>query len=387
MRQNYKSPLPPNTHPTKLAQGPFLIRRDGAFISRDTATLEEGQFALDGYIARYGYYPKAFPDGVFTTPASETSSLSSPSPPPSAPPTPLSTTLSQAHSPRMQTPEERTNELHQLEVQAAQARIANEAEYQRARIAALALPYTAVPQARAEDTEGETASPEILKLASQMVGISHTHLISIHKNKFVAENLSKLRIGRVGEGSSEEDSSTQLVFEGGIMVSKKLRGTLKDFGHNIDIWSEGFHNYMIANCVLYSTTFPNLLHGMLRFYNKIASLAKVYTWSGAVLNLAIHYQNHIMESGKGLTFESWSNIPSDWVDTWCSSTTVRTSTGTLAKKSNARPSITPAQPGASALICNNFNVGRCSSSSKDCIRQHICLTCKGDHAVIACTSK
>jgi hypothetical protein len=211
--------------------------------------------------------------------------------------------LLQAPPATILTLEEHADKLYQLEVQAAQACIANKAEYQRARIAALALPYAAVPQARAEDTESKITSPEVLRLVLQIVGISHTYLISIHKNKFVAENLSKLRIGRAGEGQIEENTSTQLVFEGGIMLSKKLWGTLKDFGNNIDIWAEGFYNYIIANCVLYSTTFPNLLYSMLRFYNKIASLAKVYTWSRAVLNLAIHYQNHIIESSKGLTFE------------------------------------------------------------------------------------
>jgi hypothetical protein len=125
-----------------------------------------------------------------------------------------------------------------------------------------------VPESRVLKAFYTFAELEALKLALQMVGISHTYLISIYKNKFVAENLSKLRIGRAGEGQIEEDISTQLVFEGGIMVSKKLRGTLKDFGNNIDIWAEGFYNYMIANCVLYSTTFPNLLYSMLRFYNK-----------------------------------------------------------------------------------------------------------------------
>jgi hypothetical protein len=101
------------------------------------------------------------------------------------------------------------------------------------------------------------------------LGIALTHLVAIYKNKFLAENLSKLRRGR-----REEDTTGQITFLNGILITTRVKGSVKDFGSIINIWSEDFHNYMIANYSFYKVTFPELMYSMTCFYIKIANLTE-----------------------------------------------------------------------------------------------------------------
>jgi hypothetical protein len=101
--------------------------------------------------------------------------------------------------------------------------------------------------------------------------IAFTHLVAIYKNKFLAENLLKLRKGR-----RKKDITGQITFLNGILITTRVKGSIKDFGFTINIWSEGFHNYMIANHSLYKMTFLELMYSMICFYIKIASLAEIY---------------------------------------------------------------------------------------------------------------
>jgi hypothetical protein len=214
--------------------------------------------------------------------------------------------------------EERAEELHQLDVarlkrradqeEAQEARLNRKAEQEellfQAQLVALKTPIQQ-PVAQLEDAEDKTA-PEVKSLTVILPGIAPTHLVAIHKNKFLAEHLSKLQRGR-----RKEDKTGQITFKNGTLTTSRVKGSMKGFGNTINIWSEVFHNYMIANHSLYKVTFPELVYSMTCFYIKVASLAEIYLWSGAVLELAIAYMNDITTSERGLTVEAWRTIPQE----------------------------------------------------------------------------
>ena len=280
--------------------------------------------------------------------------------------------------------EERLEELHQLEVtrlkrkadqeDAQEARLNRKAEQEellfQAQLIALRAPAHQ-PAAQPQDVEGET-TPEVKSLTAVLPGIASTHLVAIHKNKFLAENLSKLRRGR-----REEDTTGQITFLNGTLTTTRVKGSIKDFGSTINIWSEGFHNYMIANHSLYKVTFPELMYGMTCFYIKVASLAEIYIWSGAVLELAIAYMNDITTNRRGLTAEAWSTIPQEWIDMYCGPMKILS-----RKPASTSSSLSPSK---TKTICNQFNTSQCGFGLS-CYRLHICTHCKGEHPLSKCST-
>lgn len=266
--------------------------------------------------------------------------------------------------------EERSEELHQLEVSRLKRKAEQEELLFQAQLAAMrAPPQQPIPQL--PDTEGETA-PEVKSLTAVLPGIAATHLIAIHKNKFLAENLSKLRRGR-----REDDATGQITFQNGILTTTRVKGSMKDFGSTINTWSEGFHNYMIANHALYKATFPELMYGMTCFYIKIASLAEIYIWCGGVLELAIAYMNDITTNGRGLTAEAWSTIPQEWIDIYCGPMK------TLSRKPASASAPPSSATSKTKAICSQFNTSQCGFEP-NCYRLHICSRCKGEHPLLKC---
>ena len=268
--------------------------------------------------------------------------------------------------------EERAEELHQLEV----ARLKRKAEQEellfQAQLVTLQAPALP-PAAQLQDAEGET-TPEVKSLTAVLPGIATSHLVAIYKNRFLAENLSKLRRGR-----REEDTTGQITFVNGTLTTTRMKGSMKDFGSTINIWSEGFHNYMIANHSLFKVTFPELIYGMICYYVKIASLAEIYIWSGGVLDLAIAYMNDITTNGRGLTTEAWSTIPQEWIDMYCGPMKI------LARKPaiTSLPSPALLSMAKTPTICKNFNTSQCGFGT-DCYRLHVCSHCKGEHPISKC---
>lgn len=268
--------------------------------------------------------------------------------------------------------EERSEELHQLEVTRLKRKTEQEEELFQAQLAAMrAPPQQPIPQL--QDAEGETA-PEVKSLMAVLPGIAATHLVAIHKNKFLAENLSKLRRGR-----REDDTTGQITFQNGILTTTRVKGSMKDFGSTINIWSEGFHNYMIANHSLYKTTFPELMYGMTCFYIRIASLAETYIWYGGVLELAITYMNDITTNGRGLTAEAWSTIPQEWIDIYCGPTK------TLSRKLASDSALSSSVTSKTKTICSQFNTSQCAFEP-NCYRLHVCSRCKGEHPLLKCST-
>jgi hypothetical protein len=147
----------------------------------------------------------------------------------------------------------------------------------------------------------------------------------------------------------------------------------------INIWSEGFHNYMIANYSLYKATCPELMYSMICFYVKIASLAETYIWYGGVLELAIAYMNDITTNGRGLTTEAWSTIPQEWIDIYCGPMK------TLYRKP-AAASIPSSSSGLKAkAFCSQFNTSQCGFEP-NCYRLPICSRCRGEHPLLKCST-
>jgi hypothetical protein len=70
----------------------------------------------------------------------------------------------------------------------------------KAQLSALKVPAQP-PAPQLEAAEGET-TPKVKSLTAVLPGIAATHLITIHKNRFLAENLSKLRRGRWEEDTT-----------------------------------------------------------------------------------------------------------------------------------------------------------------------------------------
>jgi hypothetical protein len=138
--------------------------------------------------------------------------------------------------------EERAEELHQLEVtrlkrkedqeEAQEARLNRKAEQKELLFQAQLIALRAPVQQQVtqlQNAESETTT-KIKFLAVVLPGIALTHLVAIHKNKFLAENLSKLRKKR-----RKKDTTGQITFLNGILITTKIKGSVKDFGSTINI--------------------------------------------------------------------------------------------------------------------------------------------------------
>jgi hypothetical protein len=231
----------------------------------------------------------------------------------------------------------------------------------------------ALQDAIPDDIIGETP-PEVLRVCSLVIGVPAKEVIAIFKGTFRPSNLYKLRPSR---RTANDEGLISIV--GNSVKIMKAQGDLKDFGTTIAIWSEGFLNYVVIINELFGLKHLGLVSAMLQFHGEIQRLATIYTWTSAVLDLAVDYHHYVAENGTIQNPLSWI-VPERWERRFC------TSSKELQKVGHALS--TPSSPlSKSKYACNNFNSTRgCSSST--CIYLHQCKKCKAtDHGTPTCKNR
>ena len=131
------------------------------------------------------------------------------------------------------------------------------------------------PTAGLEDkaTIGETPE-QVRDILSSVLGIPTAQIVLVTKNKFIAENLYRLRIQH--DRSYTDAAGTVTLGAGGKFQVKKAKGQLKDFRTDTRIWSKGFLNYAKIISLLFGATHASMPAALILFYNRIVKLARIY---------------------------------------------------------------------------------------------------------------
>lgn len=240
-----------------------------------------------------------------------------------------------------------------------------------ARIAALSkgllTPASSVTVEEDDDSIGELPL-EARRVATAYPGLPRKEIAAIFRGKFIPENLYKLRLLY---GRDDIDRTTRFTIgPSGDLQFKRIKGTLKDFGNNAAIWSQGFINYTSIMVDLFGITVPLLHQKLLAYHQQIIELSTTYDWQHAVLPLAIEYHTEIVAVNH-IDVDAWS-IPRQWVDRFCTSNMAVRSVSATSSGSATTPARLR-EANDSSVICRSFNGKGCRFSS--CKRRHECSTC------------
>jgi hypothetical protein len=166
-----------------------------------------------------------------------------------------------------------------------------------------------------DDDEGETP-PEIKAHRTRFAGLPGDEIIKIFIGKFKSINIYKLRHMRGLAHDFYYDQDRIGIENGQLKSLKKTMGTYKDFGKIFyEVYSEFFINYLLIVTTLFATTSSDIGVTLIKFYQKILELAKLYDWESAVLSLAIEIHTHAAAQGI-IEADNW-NIDSDFQGRYC----------------------------------------------------------------------
>jgi hypothetical protein len=84
-----------------------------------------------------------------------------------------------------------------------------------------------------------------------------------------------------------------------------------------EIYSKFFINYLLIVITLFATISSNIEVTLIKFYQKILKLAKLYDWKSIVLSLTIEIHTHVVAQDI-IEANNW-NIDSDFQDRYCHS--------------------------------------------------------------------
>ena len=267
-----------------------------------------------------------------------------------------------------QTPDERAQEIHDLNRRLLLAQI-DEAEAKAAATrAATAQKSSAIA---VDNNQGKNDPPIVKTTLAAHPGIAAELIRKIYDNSFAPTMLPKLRTGRGADAFQE--STVQI--EGGELKTGPVPGRLKDFGNDSYIWSDAFENYMSIYSQIHCPKFPTLQAAMFLFHKQIITLSQTFKWQGAVLDLAIEYHTTILENGP-TDADLWREIPSWIIMRLCPyEKQLGYTPPTTRPQTNKRNSSTQGEIDRDE-VCNNFNrpLG-CKWGSNKCYRKHECTKC------------
>lgn len=109
-------------------------------------------------------------------------------------------------------------------------------------------------------------SPIIFFMIGYYLRLSKAKIARIYKNWFKLKNFYKFYYLK---GRKNKDKDENIIFEYGQIKIKKIIGTFCEFRNTIDIWSDGFLNYVIVKVDFFGVIFIFLFKSLLIFHSKV----------------------------------------------------------------------------------------------------------------------
>jgi hypothetical protein len=216
------------------------------------------------------------------------------------------------------------------------------------------------------DKKAQTTNPVVLQACSVLPGLSANLLEKIYDGSFEASNLCKFRIDN---GYTDDTQSQIVTMENGTFRLDAATKQNKDFGNTIDIWQEGFINFITALIYFHGSKQVGLLPVLHEFYLRVLDLARHYKWQEAALAFALDHQRKARVNGY-TNPEAWE-VKETFLVRFCNSTSIKPalSAAHLPARKRSRADF---QDNANPTVCNNWNEGKCTYSA--CNRLHQCKT-------------
>jgi hypothetical protein len=215
------------------------------------------------------------------------------------------------------------------------------------------------------DEPGELLPSKANILNSLLPGIPNKEILRVFRGTFSPNNLSRLRIHQLW---SEPRNDVLII--NSVLSMRPKEGTAKDYP-SVEIWVEGFLNYMMILIVMCENLAVDLIPRMLAFSNQVIWLSATYQIT-PLMTMALEHHAMVIQKNQ-LEPANWK-IPNNFLDIYCNASTHK-SASVHTKRSRATTDIDK--------TCHNFNRGRCDPG-KDCKFPHICSKCGGPHAVRSC---
>ena len=244
--------------------------------------------------------------------------------------------------------EDRATELHTLSLAAATARTP-----------------TAASSANLIDEPGESLTSTANILNALLPGVPNKEILKVFRGTFLPNNLSRLRIHQLW---SEPRNDVLIV--NSVLSMRPKEGTAKDYP-SVEVWVEGFQNYIMILIVMCKDLAVDLIPQMLAFSNQVIWLSATYQIT-PLITMALEHHAMVIQKNQ-LEPSNWK-ISGNFLDIYCNASTHK-SAHAVSKRVRATTDI--------SRTCHNFNKGKCDLS-KNCKFPHICSKCGGPHAVRHC---
>jgi hypothetical protein len=201
----------------------------------------------------------------------------------------------------------------------------------------------------------QTTNPIILQVCTVLPGLSVNLFEKIYDGSFEPSNLCKFRINN---GYTDDTQSQIVTMENGTFRLDAAKGKNKDFGNTIDIWQEGFINFITALMYFHGSKQVGLLPALNEFHLRVLDLARHYKWQDAALAFALDHQRKAGVDGY-TNPEAWE-IKETFLVRFCNPTSIKPALPTAHLPTRKRP--------RADTVCNNWNEGKCTYSP--CNRPH-----------------
>lgn len=220
--------------------------------------------------------------------------------------------------------------------------------------------------------------PLLREIIVSRLGIPAEYIRKIFNETFKPMMLSKLVLNSPSSLEMEQDI---VRVEDGQVITGTAQPSMKSFGSTIQIWLQGFENYLTILCQIHGAKEPGLLPAMISFKQEVEGLSRIYKLDW-VLKMALTYHATLIESGV-TNPGSWRHIPQVIVAQFCNPNTVKPADPRPTKPTSQSGSTTGKRP---RRYCYSFQKeSGCSSTA--CEFPHVCQDCGGNHSRFACRSK
>lgn len=239
-------------------------------------------------------------------------------------------------------------------------------------------------------TEGDL-SPEAKGLLTLAPGAPPEQLNQVVKGNFNPWNMVKL-CPELADWAEEVANSNVIISEEGVITTRKVNRSAKDYGKDPIVWAISFIIYKTLVYHLHSAKHPTMEAGMTKFIHTILSLSRIYIWS-QVLQMAMSHQQSVTARGMG-DGNLWT-IPRETKDNHCKMTI--NENRTLAKVAGFNTQGTARQnqgqfkrprlydTNDNGNYCHGFNKGNLCHRAA-CSYPHKCTKCNGPHPASSCRS-
>jgi hypothetical protein len=243
--------------------------------------------------------------------------------------------------------EDRATELHTLSLATVTARSA-----------------TAVSSSTLINEPGELLPSTANILNTLLPGVPNKEILKVFRGTFLPNNLSRLRIHQLWS-----EPQNDILIVNSVLSIRPKEGTTKDYP-SVEVWVEGFLNYIIILIVMCKNLSVDLIPQMLAFCNQVIWLSATYQIA-PLMTMALEHHSMVIQKNQ-LEPANWK-ISSNFLDIYCNPSTHKSAS--ISKRARASTDI--------SRTCHSFNRGKCDLG-KDCKFPHTCSKCGGPHAARNC---